>query len=269
MNDLISKEISCRDTLSQEENNALAVLAQNGDKEAIEKLVLSNLRLVVKQVNKYKHSNDEDDLFQNGVYGILRAILTYDPDKSSFSTHVTFWIRSMILKSFRDTEMIHYDSVFYNKCIRYKNLCTYTGGEQTSYSDQDLENFNLTENDISLIRKFLRQTLSLEAVLEGTDDENSSYDKIAANEDSVEAQISEKEMQSLVFQEMKRLLSEQELFVIQHTYGIHADKNKMTTVAKMFSSKFGKNYTRQGIREIRVKAENKLRKSKVLQDLFF
>ena len=75
MNDLISKEISCRDTLSQEENNALAVLAQNGDKEAIEKLVLSNLRLVVKQVNKYKHSNDEDDLFQNGVHMLLSGFV--------------------------------------------------------------------------------------------------------------------------------------------------------------------------------------------------
>lgn len=272
MNKLISQEILEHGILSTEENNRLAILAQQGDDEAKDMVVLNNLRLVVQQVSRYKRKEeDTDDLFQDGVCGLLRAITTYDETKSSFTTHAVFWIRAMILKSFRDMEEFHYEPTFYNKYIRYEKLKAAIGQEDYNFSENELRDYNLTQKDVDQIEKFMRNSTSLDALAERHDDEyNTSNDKIFKPEDNVENKVFEKEVKKIVSQEMERILNKNELFVIRNTYGIDADdSNKMTVVAEMLSKESGgKPYSRQRIQQIRSSAEKKLRKSQALKSLF-
>ena len=87
MNDGYLTRILSYDPLSPEENNRLAMLAQEGNAQARDLVVLSNSRLVKQLLSKYNCSEFErDDLMQEGLCGILKAIDTYDETKSAFST---------------------------------------------------------------------------------------------------------------------------------------------------------------------------------------
>lgn len=72
------------------------------------KLVLPNLRLVLKEVFRYhplgmRHS----DLFQEGVLGLHKAVLRYDPARATrFSTYATYWIRQSIRKALIDKSRV-------------------------------------------------------------------------------------------------------------------------------------------------------------------
>ena len=76
--------------LSQEENKALFLEMQRGSKEAKERLVYGNLKLVLSALRLFRHHNmNLDDLFQIGVVGLIKAIdnfdLSYDLKLSTYA----------------------------------------------------------------------------------------------------------------------------------------------------------------------------------------
>ncbi|EQC46352.1 RNA polymerase factor sigma-32 [Bacteriovorax sp. Seq25_V] len=99
------KEISRYKLLSRDQELALAkALKETGDIEIAKKLVLSNLRLVVKIAMEYKYTfNNVMDLIQEGNVGLMKAVSLYDPDKGAkLSYYASWWIRSYILKFILD-----------------------------------------------------------------------------------------------------------------------------------------------------------------------
>lgn len=70
------------------------------DKKIRKTLILHNLKLVqwVAQQFNRPGGRDLDDLFQQGVIGLMRAIEDYDPDKGAFSSYATLWIRNSIIR---------------------------------------------------------------------------------------------------------------------------------------------------------------------------
>jgi RNA polymerase primary sigma factor len=66
-------------------------------KAAQDALVLGNVRLVVALAKKYMgHGLSLMDLIEEGNIGLIRSTHNYDPDKSRFSTHATWWIRQAL-----------------------------------------------------------------------------------------------------------------------------------------------------------------------------
>lgn len=99
------KEIARHKLLTPEEEKSLtAELLRTGDIEVAKKLVLANLRLVVKIALEYKSAyKNVMDLIQEGNIGLMKAVSKYDPAKGAkLSYYASWWIRSYILKFILD-----------------------------------------------------------------------------------------------------------------------------------------------------------------------
>ncbi len=91
--------------IPREEEHALAVrLVEEGDLEAARRLVLANLRLVVKIAMEYRRSwTNVLDLIQEGNVGLLQAVQRFDPYQGvKLSSYAAYWIRAYILKYLLD-----------------------------------------------------------------------------------------------------------------------------------------------------------------------
>jgi len=96
------REISKYPILSHEEELELARRIREGDQEALQKLVESNLRFVVSYAKRYRNPNVSFlDLIHEGNLGLIQAAKKYDPFKEGqnvkFITYAVWWIRQAIL----------------------------------------------------------------------------------------------------------------------------------------------------------------------------
>lgn len=99
------REISRYKLLSiEEEESLLKELQETGDIEVAKKLVLANLRLVVKIAMEYRSAwQNVMDLIQEGNIGLMKAVSKYDGTKGAkLSYYASWWIRSYILKFILD-----------------------------------------------------------------------------------------------------------------------------------------------------------------------
>ncbi len=91
--------------ISREEEQRLALRwVEKGDVEAARRLVLANLRLVVKIAMEYRRAwMNTLDLIQDGNLGLLEAVQRFDPQHGvKLSTYAAYWIRAYILKYILD-----------------------------------------------------------------------------------------------------------------------------------------------------------------------
>ena len=92
--------------LTKQEEIELAQAVERGDLEAKERLINSNLRLVVSNARRYMRQDlNLLDLIQEGILGLIRASEKFDWRKGyKFSTYATFWIRQAIQRALESKE---------------------------------------------------------------------------------------------------------------------------------------------------------------------
>ena len=98
---LFLNEIGRYPLLTAAEEVALAKRVERGDPAAKERMINSNLRLVVSIAKRYRgHGVPFGDLIQDGVIGLNRAVEKFDWRKGfKFSTYATWWIRQAVQRS--------------------------------------------------------------------------------------------------------------------------------------------------------------------------
>ena len=93
------KDLRKTTPLTHEEEINLSARIKNGDQEALNKLVVSNLRFVVTVAKQYQHQGlDLTDLIQYGNEGLIKAARLYDGTKGcKFISYAVWWIRQSIV----------------------------------------------------------------------------------------------------------------------------------------------------------------------------
>ena len=90
--------------LDADEEKDLSRRAHAGDMRARQKLIESNLRLVISIAKKYRGRGVLfEDLIQEGNAGLIRAVEKFDPEMGNrFSTYATWWIRQGVTRAVAD-----------------------------------------------------------------------------------------------------------------------------------------------------------------------
>jgi len=218
-------EISMHPVLSREEEFKLAEkVYKHKDKEAAQKLVISNLKLVVKIALEYYNTYlNILDLIQEGNVGLMHAVKKYNPYKGTkFSTYASFWIRAYILKYIMDTWSLvkvgttqSQRKLFYrlNKEKQKLEALGIFPAPQLLASTLDVK-----EGDIESMEKRLSYTdVSLESKLYDEGD-NTIMDTIKSSE-NVEEIVAEKEKQLILAEKInlfKTTLNEKELYIFEN-----------------------------------------------------
>ena len=96
---------SFKKPLKAEEERYYLKMYRDGDEKAKEKLIEHNLRLVAHIVKKYQPPPEEmEDLLSIGTIGLMKAVVTFDPEKSArLATYAARCIENELLMHFRGT----------------------------------------------------------------------------------------------------------------------------------------------------------------------
>src|SRR3984957_8784200 len=102
--DLFLRAARAHALLTAEEEVELAQRIEKGDLAAKERMINSNLRLVVSQARRYQgHGLPMEDLVQEGMLGLIRAVEKFDWRRGfKFSTYGTLWIRQALQRGLQN-----------------------------------------------------------------------------------------------------------------------------------------------------------------------
>lgn len=249
---LYLKEISRHKLLTIEEEKELTLqLLETGDIETAKKLVLANLRLVVKIALEYKNAyKNVMDLIQEGNIGLMKAVSKYDPAKGAkLSYYASWWIRSYILKFILDNFRLvkigttqEQKKLFYNLMREKQRLMS-----QGINPDVKMLSENLGVSEKAVIEMDHRlgthgQEVSLDKPLDDDGGSQTLNDLIGDDEDSPEGKLADLQNLEILQQNLgefikglkprdqeifkKRLLSEapESLQSIANQYGVSRER---------------------------------------------
>lgn len=94
-------DVSKLDMINDEEEVKLAKKIKEGDAEALDKMVKSNLRFVISVAKQYQNRGMHlEDLINEGNFGLIKAAQRFDETKGfKFISYAVWWIRQSIMQS--------------------------------------------------------------------------------------------------------------------------------------------------------------------------
>ncbi|HEX4110104.1 MAG TPA: sigma-70 family RNA polymerase sigma factor [Solirubrobacteraceae bacterium] len=254
---LFLKDIGKVRLLTAQEEVDLAKRIERGDLDAKQKMVESNLRLVVSIAKNYRNQGLPFlDLIQEGTLGLVRAAEKFDYRKGfKFSTYATWWIRQAIARALADKARtiripVHVVEKL-NKIGRAeRKLVTELGREPTA--DEIAEVTGIDPEEVDSIKRSAQAPVSLEKPV--GDEEESEFGQFIADERAESpyeraAEILTKE----ALREALENLSYRERRVLELRYGLGGEHPRtLDEVGRTF------NVTRERIRQIENQSLKKL-----------
>lgn len=244
--------------LSKEREAELSQRICEGDEEAKEEMIRSNLRLVVSIAKHYNGRGlSFEDLIQEGNIGLIKAVEKFDHTRDfRFSTYATWWIRQSITRAISDTGRVIRIPVHMTEVIsRISHVKReFNVKENRDPSTEELaEILNMPEDKVKdAIAIIARQPVSIDAPV-GEEEDSQLGDFIASDEAddpfaiAVENNLHENIEKALGF------LTEREAEVIRLRFGFTDGRpHTLEEVGEQFG------VTRERIRQIEAKALRRL-----------
>jgi len=224
---LFLNEIRRYPLLTKEEEVELAKAIEQGDLEAKERMINSNLRLVVSIAKKYQGQElSLLDLIQEGIFGLIRAAEKFDHRKGfKFSTYATFWIRQAIQRGLankaRTIRIPVHIGQRERKIVRAeRELSAKLGRDPTDEEVGKMAELPLEQ--VEEVREAARAVTSLDRPV-GEEGETALGDLLESGEQAIDEEVEV----SLVEETLRRTieeLPEPERNVVKLRYGINGDE---------------------------------------------
>jgi RNA polymerase primary sigma factor len=265
---LYLQEIGSIPLLTPEEEVAVAKRAKEGDEEARQKLISSNLRLVVSIAKRYvKRGLSFQDLIQEGNMGLMRAVDKFDYTKGfRFSTYATWWIQQSMIRAIadqsRDIRLPVHMGEQIMKVRRVEKQLVQELGREPSYEEIAAKLEDMTPKKVEEVMKISQEPVSLETP--AGEEENSTLSDFIEDKTSINPQeYANNQFLKEAMDKILSTLSDREQKNLRMRFGL--DDGRPKTLEEV-----GKecDVTRERIRQIESKALRKLNRNYAMKSDF-
>lgn len=212
------RDISRYKVLSlDEEKELVEELQKTGDIEVARKLVLANLRLVVKIAMEYRNAyKNVLDLIQEGNMGLMKAVSKYNPEKGAkLSYYASWWIRSYILKFILDNFRLikigttaEQKKLFYNLMREKERLLAQGIAPEASVISENLGVSEKVVEEMDLRLSSSGAEMSLDQTVGDEGSTTSLSDLLAIDEDGVDEKLSDLQSLEILEENLQNFLDE-------------------------------------------------------------
>src|SRR3984957_6400581 len=254
------KEIGKTPLLSKDEERELAKRAEKGEKEARQRLMKANLRLVVSIAKRYVNRTPHLsilDLIQEGNIGLSRAVEKFDYRRGfKFSTYATWWIRQAITRALADQSRtvripVHMVETISKYTQVRRQLIQELGRDPLA--EEIAAEMGIDVERVRHIQKISQEVLSIETPI-GDEDDSTLSDFIPDDRNPTPSQSTARAMLRDLIKEIMIDLSEREQQILKMRFGLEDGvSHTLEEVGKAFG------VTRERIRQIEAKALEKIR----------
>ncbi|MGE4265869.1 MAG: RNA polymerase sigma factor RpoD/SigA [Deferribacterales bacterium] len=244
--------------LTKEQEFDLGVRIAKGDQEALNKLILSNLKFVVSIANRYKNTGlPISDLINQGNLGLVEAAKRYDHTKDvKFISYAVWWIRQSIIQALAEQSgtvklPIKQAGILYKINGAIEKLNKQLNREPSAH--ELAEYLKMEESDIENVLRVSRNYLSLEAPIKDGED-RSFIDLLESGSTDIEEDIISKTLK-VALDDIVDELDERESSIISWRFGLDGEAPKtLEEIGEMMQ------ISRERVRQLETRALAKLRK---------
>jgi RNA polymerase primary sigma factor len=221
--DLFLRAARAHALLTADEEIELAKRIERGDLAAKERMINSNLRLVVSQARRYQgHGLPMEDLVQEGMLGLIRAVEKFDWRRGfKFSTYGTLWIRQALQRGLqnhgRTIRLPVHVAQRQTKVRKVEGELSIKLGREPTDEEIAAE-AKLDVDEVAELRELTRGLTSLDQPV-GDDGETAFGDLLASDRPQPAEEVEETERQELISGAVAEL-PEAERKVIRLRFGL-------------------------------------------------
>lgn len=258
---LYLSEIGQYKILTREEEYELAVRSRNGDKEARNKLVEHNLRLVIPVAKRYASQEVSlQDLVLAGNEGLMSAARRFDPTLGyKFSTYATWWIRQSLQKCIIEAgRTVKIPTNIYEYIIKFKKTMAIYFQANGEYPTNEYlaDTFGLTIERVITIRQCMEPVISLSTPV-GNEEKDSTLGEMIEDENNpFDDSIESMDREQLAYELLNcGKLSEKEKDILENRFGFVGESKTLEEIGRKYD------LSRERIRQIERLALKKLLKA--------